>query len=54
MEIVTDMGEHALYIWPSYAAFIVTFGGLWLWVRITGARAKAELERRERESGRRR
>lgn len=53
MEFVTDMGAHARYVWPAYGAFAVIFGGLWLWVRVTGARAKAELEAREREGGRR-
>lgn len=47
MEIVFDMGAHARFVWPAYGAFLVVFGGLFLWARITGARAKAELERRE-------
>ncbi|MFV0473851.1 MAG: heme exporter protein CcmD [Pikeienuella sp.] len=47
MELITDMGAHARYVWPAYGAFVVILGALCLWVRITGSRAKAELERRE-------
>ncbi|WP_340108080.1 heme exporter protein CcmD [Pikeienuella sp. HZG-20] len=45
---MTDMGAHARFIWPAYGAFLVIFAALCLWVRITGLRARAELERRER------
>ncbi|QIE56417.1 heme exporter protein CcmD [Pikeienuella piscinae] len=47
MEIITDLGAHARFVWPAYGAFVVIFGGLLIWVRLSGARAKAELERRE-------
>lgn len=43
-----DMGAHAIYVWPAYAAFAVIFAGLVLWVRATGAREKARLEQLEK------
>lgn len=48
MELITDMGAHARYVWPAYGAFAVILGALCLWVALSGRRAKAELERRER------
>lgn len=47
MEIVTDMGAHARYVWPAYAAFAVIFAALVIWVWRSGARARAELKRLE-------
>lgn len=49
MEIVTDMGAHARFIWPAYGAFVILLGGLVVWAWTTSARAKAELKRREAE-----
>lgn len=48
MTFVWDMGPHGLYIWPAYAAFALVFLGLALWAGRSAARARAELERRER------
>ena len=42
-----DMGDHAIYVWPSYAVFALIFIGLILWVRAAGAREKARLEQLE-------
>lgn len=47
-----DMGAQAIYVWPAYAAFVVIFGGLVLWVRRSGAREKARLETLEETKGR--
>ena len=44
-----DMGDHAIYVWPSYAAFILIFIGLAFWVRAVGAREKARLSKLEAE-----
>lgn len=43
MQIVTDMGAHGAYIWPSYAAFVVIFGGMAWWAVSGNARARARL-----------
>lgn len=51
---MTDMGAHARFVWPAYGAFVVIFAGLLIWVGVTGARAKAELERREKARRKRR
>lgn len=47
MEIITDMGAHARFIWPAYAAFVVIFVGLAVWAWRGNAAAKAELEKLE-------
>ena len=46
-----DMGAHAIYVWPSYAAFLVIFIGLVIWVRAAGAREKARLAKLEGKTG---
>lgn len=48
MQIVTDMGAHAIFVWPAYAAFIVLFGGLVWWAASSNARARARLETLEK------
>lgn len=54
MEIVTDMGAHAPYVWPAYGAFALIFAVLAVWIWKTNASARSELERREaaRKDGR--
>ncbi len=47
-----DMGAHAIYVWPAYAASVVIFAGLVIWVRAAGAREKARLEKLEAAKGR--
>lgn len=42
-----DMGDHAIYVWPSYAAFALIFIGLVVWVRSVSAREKARLAKLE-------
>lgn len=44
MQIVTDMGAHGAYVWPSYAAFVVIFAGLAWWAISANAKARARLE----------
>ncbi len=53
MEFVFDMGAHARFIWPAYAAFLAIFAGLALWAWVTAGRARAELEKREKRRERR-
>lgn len=53
MEFVFDMGDHARFVWPAYAAFVVIFSGLCLWVRMSSKKARAELERQEQARGKR-
>jgi len=48
MEIIIDMGAHARFIWPCYAAFVVIFGGLAIWAWRGNTAAKAELEKLEK------
>lgn len=48
MQIVTDMGAHGAYVWPSYAAFVVVFGALAWWAVSANARARARLETLEK------
>ena len=54
MTFVWDMGAHAPYVWLSYGAFALVFLGLVLWAARSGARARAELERREAQRKERR
>ena len=42
-----DMGDHAIYVWPAYAAFAAIFVALVLWVWLSGAREKARLAKLE-------
>ena len=42
-----DMGDHAFYVWTSYAAFAVIFAGLAIWARAAGAREKKRLAKLE-------
>lgn len=44
MQIVTDMGAHAAFVWPSYAAFVVIFGALAWWAISSNAKSRARLE----------
>lgn len=51
MQIVTDMGAHGAYVWPSYGAFVAIFGAMILWTVIRNRRARtqlAELEARRK------
>jgi heme exporter protein CcmD len=43
MQIVTDMGAHGAYIWPSYAAFVVIFGAMIVWAVVGNRRARTRL-----------
>lgn len=47
LTIITDMGRHAIYVWPAFGAFAAIFALLFIWVWVTGARARALLERLE-------
>ncbi len=47
MEIVVDMGAHGRFIWPAYAAFVVIFAGLALWIWRTNAKAREDLAKLE-------
>ena len=49
MEFVFDMGDHAIYVWPSYAAFAVIVAGLFLWIGRANAKARARLEALEKD-----
>ena len=42
-----DMGDHAIYVWPAYAAFAAIFIGLFVWARMASAREKARLAKLE-------
>lgn len=44
MQIVTDMGTHGAYVWPSYAAFIVIFAALAWWAVSSNSQARARLK----------
>lgn len=48
MQIVTDMGAHAPYVWPAYGAFVVLLGGLVWWAASSNARTRARLEALEK------
>lgn len=52
MEIVFDMGAHAPFVWPAYAAFVLIIGGLFWWVLAANARARARLSELERKNDR--
>ena len=47
MNIVTDMGAHGAYIWPSYAAFLLIFGALIWWVSASNTKARRALDQLE-------
>lgn len=49
MELVTDMGDHARYVWPAYAAFAVIFAGLAIWAWRGAAKTREGLARLEKE-----
>ena len=48
MQIVTDMGAHAPYVWPAYAAFVVLFAGLIWWAATSNTRTRDRLETLEK------
>ncbi|MGB0507535.1 MAG: heme exporter protein CcmD [Pikeienuella sp.] len=51
MQMVTDMGAHGIYVWPSYAAFAAIFLGMAAWTIVSNRRARtrlAELEARRK------
>lgn len=48
MQIVTDMGAHGAYVWPSYAAFLLIFGLLAWWAVAANTKARKRLEELEK------
>lgn len=44
MQIVTDMGAHAAFVWPAYASFVVLIGGLVWWAASSNTRTRKRLE----------
>ncbi|MEM8752531.1 MAG: heme exporter protein CcmD [Pseudomonadota bacterium] len=49
MEFVWDMGDHAVFVWPSYAAFLAVFAGLAIWAWRGSAKTRESLARLEKE-----
>lgn len=49
MEFVFDMGDHARFVWPAYAACAAIIIGLFVWIGRGNARARARLEALEKD-----